>query len=51
MEIQPGPMLSVNSRNIAKKNRLNNCQEITIAKICVQNLADYCIGKRNDVFN
>ena len=26
---------------------LKSCQEITIAKICVQNLADYCINKRN----
>ena len=26
---------------------LKSCQEITIAKICVQNLADYCIGKQN----
>ena len=26
----------------SKKNGLNNCQEITIAKIMVQNLADYC---------
>ena len=24
-----------------------SCQEITIAKIAVQNLADYCIGKQN----
>ena len=31
-----------------KKNGLNNCQEITIAKICVQNLADYCTGKQKD---
>ena len=29
----------------SKKNGLNNCQEITIAKIAVQNLADFCIGK------
>jgi len=26
---------------------LRSCQEITIAKIAVQNLADYCIGKQN----
>ena len=31
----------------SKKNGLNNCQEITIAKIAVQNLADYCKGKQN----
>ena len=29
------------------KDGLRSCQEITIAKICVQNLADYCIGKSN----
>ena len=28
---------------------LKSCQEITIAKIYVQNLADYCIGKRNNL--
>ena len=27
------------------KDGLKSCQEITITKICVQNLADYCIGK------
>ncbi len=27
------------------RDGLKSCQEITIAKICVQNLADYCIGK------
>jgi len=30
-----------------RKNGLSNCQEITIAKIAVQNLADFCMGKRN----
>jgi len=29
---------------------LKSYQEITIAKIAVQNLADYCINKRNDFF-
>ncbi len=29
----------------SKKNGLNNCQEITIAKIAIQNLVDFCIGK------
>ena len=28
------------------KDGLKSCQEITIAKITVQNLADYCIGKQ-----
>jgi len=28
------------------KDGLKSCQEITIAKIAVQNLADFCIGKR-----
>jgi len=28
------------------KDGLKSCQEITIVKIAVQNLADYCIGKR-----
>ncbi len=31
-----------------KKNGLNNCQEITIAKIAVQNLADFCTGKQKE---
>ena len=29
------------------KDGLKSCQEITIAKITVQNLADYCIGKQS----
>ncbi len=29
------------------KDGLKSCQEITIAKIAVQNLADYCIGKQS----
>jgi len=28
------------------KDGLKSCQEITIAKIAVQKLADYCIGKQ-----
>ncbi len=28
------------------KDGLKSCQEITIAKIAVQNLADFCIGKQ-----
>ena len=28
------------------KDGLKSCQEITITKICVQNLADYCTGKQ-----
>ena len=31
----------------SKKNGMNDCQEITIAKIVVQNLAEFCIGKQN----
>ncbi len=27
---------------------LKSCQEITIAKICVQNLADFCTGKQKE---
>ncbi len=30
------------------KDGLKSCQEITIAKIAVQNLADYCIGKQKE---
>jgi len=30
------------------RDGLRPCQEITIAKICVQNLADYCIDKQKD---
>jgi len=32
----------------SKKNGLNNCQEITIVKISVQNLADYGIEKQQE---
>jgi len=28
-----------------KENGLSNCSEITIAKISVQNLSDFCNGK------
>ena len=31
---------------IKKRNGLSNCQEIIIAKIAVQNLADFCTGKQ-----
>ena len=31
----------------SKKNGMNDCQEITIVKIAVQNLADFCIGKQS----
>jgi CRISPR-associated protein Cas1 len=27
---------------------LKSCQEITIAKIAVQNLADFCLGERKE---
>jgi len=30
-----------------KENGLSNCAEITIAKISIQNLADFCIGKQS----
>lgn len=30
---------------VKMKNGLSLCQEITIAKITIQNLADYCVGK------
>jgi len=33
---------------VKMENGLSNCQEITIAKITVQNLADYCIEKYKD---
>jgi len=29
----------------SKKNGLKSCQEITIVKICVQNLAEFCLGE------
>ncbi len=32
----------------SKKNGMNNCQEITIAKIAVQNLTEYCLGKQKE---
>jgi CRISPR-associated protein Cas1 len=31
------------------KDGLKSCQEITISKITVKNLADYCIGKHSTV--
>jgi CRISPR-associated protein Cas1 len=31
-----------------KENGLSNCAEITIAKIVVQNLAEYCLGKQKE---
>jgi len=33
---------------IKTKDGLKSCQEITIAEIAVQNLADYCTGKQKD---
>ncbi len=39
------------SRGKKTADGLKNVQEITIAKITVQNLADYCIGKRNILGN
>ncbi len=32
------------------KNGLKSCQEITIAKIAVQNLTEYCIGKKSTFY-
>jgi len=32
------------------KDGLKSVQEITIVKITIQNLADYCIGKLNYLF-
>lgn len=29
-----------------KENDLSNCSEITIAKLSIQNLSDFCIGKQ-----
>ena len=34
-------------QGVKTKDSLKSCQEITIAKIAVQNLADYCIVKQN----
>ena len=31
-----------------KDNGLSNCAEITIAKISIQNLSDFCIGKSEE---
>jgi len=33
---------------VKTKDGLKSCQEITIAKICVQNLADFCTGKQKE---
>lgn len=35
-----------NGGGMKRDDGMSKCQEITIAKISVQNLADYCIGKR-----
>ena len=32
---------------VKTKDGLKSCQEITIVKICVQNLVDFCIGKQS----
>ena len=39
------PYLS--KHGLKRRDGLAMCQEITIAKINIENLAEYCIGKRN----
>ena len=31
-----------------KENGLSNCAEITIVKISIQNLSDFCVGKNQE---
>jgi len=36
------------NNGVKKVNGLSNCTEITIAKISIQNLSDFCIGKKQE---
>ena len=36
------------NNGVKKENGLSNCAEITIAKISIQNLSDFCYGKKEE---
>ena len=38
----------VRKNGMKKENGLSNCSEITIVKISIQNLSDFCIDKKQE---